>query len=121
MPRHLPRTLTTALAAGLLATTLAACGGDDELTEAEACEEYTTTFEEFGERSAEEGGPDAGTDLYEEYETEMLDLAERSPENLTPLFEEEAALMRAIVDGTADVTMLESSQENTAAIEEICG
>ncbi|MGC5616050.1 hypothetical protein [Georgenia sp. Z1491] len=121
MPGRLTRTLTGVLAAGLLATGLAACGGGDELSEADACEQYETTYSEFEARAAEQDNASDDMSMFEEYEGELTSLAEQSPDNLATLFESEAELMASIADGTAEITDLEASQQNSQAIADICG
>lgn len=131
MSRRRARTVTSTLTVGLLAATLAACGGGDDgaepettrLSEADACTEYHSTWNEMSGRAQEVQGAAPGSEefdgLFDEYATTMDDLAARSPESLAPLFSSEADFGRAMA-GDGDME-LEAVAENTAAIEEICG
>ena len=118
-----PRTLATLLGTGLLATVLAACGGGDDLTESEACDQFNAIILE-----AQSSAPSDSSDMSALPETmesmgqfagDLQDLADRSPENLAPLFQSQADLFEAA--GNQDMDALMNAEDNSAEIIEICG
>ncbi|MGC5626899.1 hypothetical protein ACPYO6_01455 [Georgenia sp. Z1344] len=119
------RPAATMFTVGLLATCLAACGGGgEELSESEACDEFSTIYQEMEQRTLELTDlSDVGAvqEIFADYGEQSADLAERSPDNLRPLFEEEAAFGEAAGGGTPDPDLIASNAENEAAIREICG
>ncbi|MGC5616051.1 hypothetical protein [Georgenia sp. Z1491] len=120
------RSAAALLAAGTLATTLAACGGGgEELSESEACDEFSTIYQDMENQTIELTDftdMDAVSDIFAEYGERTRELSEQSPDNLRPLFEQEAEFGESVSGGDQpDADVIANNAENEAAIREICG
>ncbi|MGO1562326.1 glutamate-binding protein of ABC transporter system [Actinomycetales bacterium JB111] len=98
-----------------------AAAGGGELSEADACAEYQNILLEFGESTNTDPSDLEGmTEGLTEYGTSMADLAERSPENLAPLFQSEADYIESLSTGAVDPDAMTENADNTMAIAEAC-
>lgn len=120
------RCAATLLAAGTLAMTMAACGGGrEEISESEACDEFSSIYQEMEDETmnlSDLTDVVAVEEIFTDYGEQTSELAEVSPDNLRPLFEEEAEFGRTVGGGgQPDPDLIADNAENEAAIREICG